>query len=126
MKIYYIFFLLLAGGLIFFTVKNNPEKRMSAHQIQREEAPMTEQLTKNTFRIVMEIESPNDEPVADILWFQQAAEIALENKNPWFNVLEQKLSPGSAEGVIELVKDPMKAEYDANEILSLHLDDIEE
>lgn len=126
MKIYYIFFLLLAGGLIFFTVKNNPEQRMSASQIQREEAPMTEQLTKNTFRIVLEIESPNDEPVADILWFQQAAELALDNNIPWFNVLEQKLSPGTAEGVIELVKDPMKAEYDANEILSLHLDDIEE
>jgi hypothetical protein len=126
MKIYYIFFLLLAGGLIFITVKNNPEQRMSASQIQREEAPMTEQLTKNTFRIVLEIESPNDEPVADILWFQQAAELALDKNIPWFNVLEQKLSPGSAEGVIELVKDPMKAEYDANEILSLHLDDIEE
>jgi hypothetical protein len=126
MKIYYIFFLLLAGGLIFITVKNNPEQRMSASQIQREEAPMTEQLTKNTFRIVLEIESPNDEPVADILWFQQAAELALDKNIPWFNVLEQKLSPGSAEGIIELVKDPMKAEYDANEILSLHLDDIEE
>lgn len=126
MKIYYIFFLLLAGGLIFFTVKNNPVQRVSANQIQREEAPMTEQLTKNTFRIVMEIESPNDEPVADILWFQQAAEIALDNKNPWFNVLEQNISPGTAEGVIELIKDPMKAEYDANEILSLHLDDIEQ
>jgi hypothetical protein len=126
MKIYYIFFLLLAGGLIFFTVKNDPVQRVSANQIQREEAPMTEQLTKNTFRIVMEIESPNDEPVADILWFQQAAEIALDHKIPWFNVLEQKISPGSVEGVIELIKDPMKAEYDANEILSLHLDDIEE
>ena len=126
MKIYYIFFLLLAGGLIFFTVKNDPVQRVSANQIQREEAPMTEQLTKNTYRIVMEIESPNDEPVADILWFQQAAELALDNKNPWFNVLEQNISPGSVEGVIELIKDPMKAEYDANEILSLHLDDIEE
>lgn len=126
MKIYYIFFLLLVGGLIFFTVKPNHEKRVSASQIQREEAPITEKLSDRTYRIVMEIESPNDEPVADILWFQQAAELALDNKIPWFNVLEQKVSPARAEGVIELIKDPMKAEYDANEILSLHLDDVQE
>ena len=126
MKIYYLFFLLLVSGLIFFTVKSNPEKRVSASQIQREEAPVTEKLSPYTYRIVIEIESANDEPVADILWFQKAAELALEKNNPWFNVLEQKLSPGSAEGVIQLVKDPMKAEYDANEILSLHLDDIQD
>lgn len=126
MKIYYIFFLLLAGGLIFFTVKSNPVKRVSASQIQREEVPMFEQISKNTYRITMEVETPADDPVADILWFQRAAELALDENIPWFNVLEQELSPGLAEGVIQLEKDPMKAEYDANEILSLHLDDIQE
>lgn len=126
MKIYYIFFLLLAGGLIFFTVKSNPVQRVSASQIQREEAPLFEQISENSYRITMEIESPNDQPVADILWFQKAAELALDENIPWFNVLEQDISEGVVEGVIELVKDPMKGEYDANEILSLHLDDIEE
>ena len=89
MKIYYIFFLLLAGGLIFFTVKSNPVKRVSASQIQREEVPMFEQISKNTYRITMEVETPEDDPVADILWFQRAAELALDENIPWFKVLEQ-------------------------------------
>jgi hypothetical protein len=59
--------------------------------------------------------------VADILWFQKAAELAIKNRVPWFNVLEEKNTPTYVEGVIELVDDPMKGEYDANEILGLHL-----
>ncbi|MBA2403665.1 MAG: hypothetical protein H0V66_02755 [Bdellovibrionales bacterium] len=118
MKNYYLLFLLLVGGLIFIMTKPNPERRQA-----QEEAPMTEQITEKTFRIKMDIETENDQPVADILWFQQAAQLALDKKIPWFNVLEQHISPTNVEGVIELINDPMQAEYDANEILSLHLKD---
>lgn len=117
MKFYYLLFLLLAGGLIFINTKPKPERQA------QEEAPTTEQITSNTFRIRMEIETENDRPVADILWFQKAAELAIKNKIPWFNVLEQHISPNAVEGVIQLEPDPMKGEYDANEILSLHLTD---
>ena len=118
MKFYYLLFLLLVGGLIFLMTKTpgpNPQAQ--------EEAPITEQLGQDTFRIKMDIESENDQPVADILWFQKAAELALKKKIPWFNVLEQRISPTSVEGVNQLEPDPMKGEYDANEILSLHLTD---
>ncbi len=124
MKPYYLFGLLLVGGLIFATVTNRSDNHLGARQEQQEqEALSSEEISPNTFHIRMEIESENDEPVADILWFQEAAQIAMEKKIPWFNVVEQKLNAGSVEGVIELQKDPMKAEYDANEILSLHLTD---
>ena len=71
----------------------------------------------------MDIESENDRPVADILWFQKAARVALEQRVPWFNVLEQKIGDNAVEGSIQLENDPMRAEYDANEILSLQLED---
>lgn len=124
MKPYYLFFLLLVGGLIYSVVNFRQDDRLGARQEQQEESALiSEEISPNTFHIRMEIESENDEPLADILWFQEAAQIAIENKIPWFNVVEQKLASGSVEGVIELQKDPMKAEYDANEILSLHLTD---
>lgn len=123
MKPYYLFFLLVVGGLIFATVKTKPLSNLGARQEQQEQAAFTEEVSPNMYHIRMEIESENDEPVADILWFQEAAQIAMEKEMPWFNVIEQKLGAGSVEGVIQLVKDPMKAEYDANEILSLHLTD---
>lgn len=87
----------------------------------QEEAPMVEQISKNTFRIKVDIYGPEKESVADILWFQKAAELAIEKKIPWFNVLDQSMSKTAVEGVIQLERDPMKAEYDANEILSLQL-----
>jgi len=110
MKPYYTLFLLLIFGLIFVVSKNDPGQPMYS-QIQAEEAaPETEQLSRDTFRIRMDIEEKNDQPVADILWFQKAAELALEQNIPWFNVLEQKISPYDVEGVIQLEKDPMKLE----------------
>jgi hypothetical protein len=80
-------------------------------------------MARDTFRIYMDIESENDRPVADILWFRKAARVALEQRSPWFNVLEQQIGQDAVDGVIQLEKDPMKAEYDAHEILSLHLGD---
>ena len=123
MKPYYLLFLFVVGGLIFATVKTKSMNHLGARQEQQEQAPVAEEVSPNTYHIRMEIESENDGPVADILWFQEAARIAMEKDMPWFNVLEQKLSAGSVEGVIQLEKDSMKAEYDANEILSLHLTD---
>jgi len=118
MKPYYLFFFLILGGLIL--VISNPNAGPKQAQ---EEVPMVEKMSKNTFRIKMDIETENDRPVADILWFQQAAELALKKKIPWFNVLEQRISSLAVEGIIQLEPDPMKGEYDANEILSLQLSD---
>jgi hypothetical protein len=118
MKLYYILFLLVVGGLIF--VIANPNKRVPQAQ---EEPPKAEQIGRNTFRIKLDIEENEDNSLADIIWFQKAAEVALAKNTPWFNVLEQKMSDSTVEGVIQLERDPMKAEYDANEILSLQLTD---
>ncbi len=119
MKGLHVLFLLLVGGLIFLVAKPGQELN---RQAEEETAPY-EQMARDTFRIYMDIESENDRPVADILWFRKAARVALEQRSAWFNVLEQQIGQDAVDGVIQLEKDPMKAEYDAHEILSLHLGD---
>ena len=118
MKLYFIVFFFFISGLIFLVFNPKAESRQA-----QEEAPQTEQISKNTFRIRLDINSSRDKSMPDILWFQKAAELAIEQKIPWFNVLEQNMTSSYVEGVIELERDPMKAEYDANEILSLNLSD---
>lgn len=117
MKALHVLFLLFVGGLIFLVANPDIEHR------QAEEVPPYEQLERNVFRIHLELERKSDQPIGDILWFQKAARVALEQRTPWFNVLEQKISEGEVEGVIQLQSDPMKAEYDAHEILSLQLEE---
>jgi hypothetical protein len=118
MKVYYLLFLLLIGGIIFIVA--NPRTELPQAQ---EEIPSIEQITNNTFHIKIDIQGSKGNTTPDILWFQKAARLALEKKIPWFNVVEQSISTTSIEGTIELERDPMKAEYDANEILALELSD---
>lgn len=120
MKLSYLMFLLLTGTLIFVMSRPDP----MARQAQEEAPPMaqTEAVNQNSYRIRMDID-PEDQELADIIWFQKAAEVALEKKKPWFNVIQHYISDDFIEGTIELIDDPMSAEYDANEILSLRLTD---
>ena len=118
MKLYYLLFLLVIAGIIFIVA--NPRDELPQAQ---EEAPRIEEISNNTFRIKIDIQGSEGNMSHDILWFQKAAELANEKKIPWFNVVEQSISTTSIEGIIKLERDPMKAEYDANEILSLELSD---
>jgi hypothetical protein len=118
MKLYYLLFLLVIAGIIFIVA--NPRDELPQAQ---EEAPRIEEISNNTFRIKIDIQGSEGNISPDILWFQKAAELAHEKKIPWFNVVEQSISTTSIEGIIKLERDPMKAEYDANEILSLELSD---
>ncbi len=117
MRSYYLLFLLLAFGLIFIFTSSPAPKQQA-----QEAGPVLREIAHNTFRIYYEIKSEKEKPIADILWFHEAAKVALRKKIPWFNVLEEKISPYSVDGVIQLERDPMKAEYDAYEILNLQLD----
>ncbi len=72
MKFYYLLFLLLVGGLIF-VISTPPVPRQA-----QEEPPAAEQISKNTYRITADIKSMSDRSIADIVWFQKAAELALD------------------------------------------------
>ena len=113
-RIVFFLIILFITGIIFFVDKKN------SHHIQaQEERPQVEEISRYTYRIVMPILTEEDLAIADILWFQKAAEIALEHKIPWFNVLQEQINQDQVEGIIRLERDPMMAEYDAHEILSL-------
>ncbi len=84
-----------------------------------------------TYRIVYSAPAAKENSMADIIWLKKAAQVALDAGIPHFNVRKKQVSKkfnakahrslSVVEGVIELDNDPMHAEYDANEILSLVL-----
>lgn len=127
------FIVVLAAALAFLI----PTMRNEHHAFERqaqEEAPIEEVLQeKNTFRIVFEVKTPEEETIADIMWMKKAAEVAINEGVPHFNVLEQTVTTrpdtdsgeefSVVDGVIELDQDPMRAEFDAREIQSLVLTD---
>jgi hypothetical protein len=114
----------LAIFLIFLGIIILAFYRPSQKNIQAQEAPPEiENLGELSFKITLEISEEDDRSMADILWFQKAAEVAIKHKIPWFNVMEETITQDEVQGVIQLEPDPMRAEYDANEILSLQLEE---
>lgn len=127
------FVVVIVAALLFLIPTMKKENRSLEREAQ-EERPMERQMEEaetSTFKVTYEVKSPDEESVADILWMKRAAQIAREEGIPYFNVLEQHITKrfvNSAnmelsviEGVIELDGDPMRAEFDANEIESLVL-----
>lgn len=90
--------------------------------------------TQESFRVVYRARSMQENSIADILWLKKAAAVALDAGVPHFNVrnrkttrefnrrLQRRLSV--VEGTIELDNDPMSADYDSHEILSLVLPEV--
>lgn len=109
--------------------------------IQRQEARQEEQAEEEiidqhgeSYRVVYRPTGLKENSVADILWLKKAAEVAMDAGIPHFNVRQKKITKefnrrlqrkvNVVEGVIILDNDPMMAEYDAHEILSLVLPEI--
>ena len=111
----------------------NPGIERQEEEAFAEEEMVDEKVKGITLDVRYQIQNPKDEALRDILWLKRAAEVALENGTPYFYVIEQKSTKEFSrknntelsimEGVIELESDPMAAEYDAHEILSLVLTD---
>ena len=100
----------------------------------QEERPYQEVMSEpDTFNIIYSARNPKEDPIADILWMKKAARIAERAGIPYFNVLKQEITTHYVDrydqelsvvsGVIQLDRDPMHAQYDAREILSLVLTD---
>jgi hypothetical protein len=125
------FMVIIIAALMFLIPTMKKEKTAFEREAQ-EEAPMEEIMEEaNTYKVVYEVQKPSEEGMADIIWMKKAAEIAKDAGIPYFNVLEQKIRKqyvgkfkrelSVVEGVIELDNDPMRAEFDAQEIESLVL-----
>lgn len=125
------FVVVVMAALLFLIPTMRNENRQFERQ-EQEEAPIERNLEDNyTFRVTFEVTRPEEEAIADIIWMKKAAEIAQDEGIPYFNVLEQHttsrfvksagLELSVIDGVIQLDRDPMRAEFDANEIESLVL-----
>jgi hypothetical protein len=125
-------FLVVVVAALMFLIPSMKNEDPAFERQAQEEAPMEEMLADdNTYKIIYEVSSPKEEGVADIIWMKKAAEVAQNAGVPYFNVLEQKINKrydkdhkknfSVVEGVIELDYDPMRAEFDAQEIESLVL-----
>ena len=125
--------------ILFFLVGPLTAKRNE--NMHREEARQEEQAEEEiidqqgeSYRVVYRPTGLKENSVADILWLKKAAEIAMDAGIPHFNVRKKKIvkefnrrlqrKVNVVEGTIVLDNDPMKAEYDAHEILSLVLPEI--
>ncbi len=128
MRIMEMMLLCLVCLLLLIGTRSRPVRQAQEASVE-EDSLIVEDGRK--FSVVYRSESPADEPVIDILWMKRAAQIAIDEGIPHFNVLHQKISSNlrqkynqhlsTVEGVILLESDPMKAEYDAQEIDSLVL-----
>jgi hypothetical protein len=125
------FMIVIVAALMFLIPTMKNDKTAFERQAQ-EEAPIEEAMEEpNTYKISFEVANPSQEPIADIIWMKKAAEIAKDAGVPYFNVIEQKsykrfvekykADLSVIEGVIELDDDPMRAEFDAQEIEALVL-----
>lgn len=98
--------------------------------VEQQEEMIIEQNQRIT--IIYEALNPSEEPFIDILWMKKAAKTSLESGTPYFNVIESKVTKryvdqyqtelSVMEGIIEVVEDPLDADYDAYEIGELYLE----
>lgn len=83
------------------------------------------------YYIEFQTRTQEENSIADILWLREAAQVALDAGIPYFSITQQekenrfdkerKISTRRIMGEIKLDNDPMRAQFDANEILALAL-----
>ncbi len=122
--------------LLFFMVGPlTAGKEMPKEEKQEQVAEeIIDDLHGEKYRITYRATGMKENGVADIIWLKKAAEVAMDAGIPHFNVKQKTVSReynrrvqrrlNVVEGIIELDNDPMNAEYDAQEILSLVLPEI--
>jgi hypothetical protein len=100
---------------------------------QRQEVTVQEMESfgNDEYYIEFQTRSPEENSIADILWLREAAQVALDAGIPYFSIIHQEKESGfdskmqarikRIKGDIKLDNDPMKAQFDANEILALAL-----
>lgn len=126
------FLFLLGRPLLEKRTQNLTQQEQRQEEVAQEEVYQDER----ELRVVFKARTPEEEPIADILWLNRAAGLALERGTPYFNITSQSIrkrfveSQGMdlsvIEGTIELQRDSMESDYDANEISSLSVHELAE
>lgn len=127
------FMIVIIAALMFLNPTMKKEQAGLLREAQEYEETAQEITTdrSHTYKITFQAATPDEDAIADIIWMKRAAEVARDAGIPYFNILEQKTQERFVKryrtkltkviGVIQLDKDPMRAEYDASEIEDLVL-----
>jgi hypothetical protein len=126
------FLIIIAVALVFLIARTRTESLNQTRQAQEEVQEVDRDNGKiHTLKVSYFARTPQDAPVADIIWMKKAADVALDSVTPYFNILKQKINYEFnskyqmdlpiVHGIIQLENDPMRAEYDAHEIEGLIL-----
>ncbi len=110
----------------------SPETREAQEEkMPSAEAPLA---AMASYRIGLAVQRPEEESIADILWMKKAAAVAIEKGAPYFTVrgreIRRRYDPDLkrpttvVDGIIDLGEGPGESAYDAEEILSLALEDM--
>lgn len=122
-KVFALLALILLTG-IFHQLLKNPT-HVSSEQMQQEEAI-------DLFDVYYQAINIDDEKIIDLLWLQQAAKIIEEAGGNYFNIIEQSTGTkvidnkelSYMEGIVEMTDD-IQAEYNASEINSIAIEELE-
>lgn len=127
------FLIIIVAALLFLIPIMRHEKQTAEPLMEAQEAEPWEDGKSNTFKVTYSAMTPDEEAIVDIIWMRKAAEMANDEGMPYFNILKQKtqrrfvkkynMELSTITGIIQLDPDPMRAEFDANEIESLIMTD---
>ena len=127
------FMIVIIAALMFVIPTMKKEQAGLLREAQEDEKTVQEMDMdrSHTYKITFQATTPDEDAIADIMWMKRAAEVARDAGIPYFNILEQKTQERFVKryrtkltmvmGVIQLDKDPMRAEYDASVIEDLVL-----
>jgi hypothetical protein len=125
--------IVIIAALMFLIPNMKKEQAGLLREVQEDEKTVQEMDMdrSHTYKITFQATTPDEDAIADIMWMKRAAEVARDAGIPYFNILEQKTQERFVKryrtkltmvmGVIQLDKDPMRAEYDASVIEDLVL-----
>jgi hypothetical protein len=127
-------FILVVTTALVFLIPLAKKERYQEKQSQKEMEAINAPINQNgyrTLKLKFTASSPQEAPIADIIWMKKAADVAIRLGTPYFNVLKQeirhyfnpkyKMNLPVVKGIIQLENDHMKAKYNSYEIESLIL-----
>lgn len=130
------FMIIIVAAVLFLIPIMRHEKQTTEPLREAQEAEPWEEIPdgkSNTFKVTYSAMTPDEEAIVDIIWMRKAAEMANDEGMPYFNILKQRtqrrfvkkynMELSTITGIIQLDPDPMRAEFDANEIESLIMTD---
>ncbi|HLW56008.1 MAG TPA: hypothetical protein VKY27_01405 [Bacteriovoracaceae bacterium] len=112
--------LLLLSGVSYQLL--NPPSKPNEKNIQRQE-----EVENFLVDVFYQARNEEEEKIIDLLWLQEAAQVAREQEAKYFNIVEQNIGINKEltymEGIIEITDD-INAEFSVEEITRVNIEEL--